>query len=135
MIAYQNSYFQCETGTDFEEFVQQKSADHTQKAILCRRCQHWITTSEHRIIVQGRHQHIVTNPSGIEFQLGCFSKAAGVIEEGISRLENTWFNGFAWRFAKCGGCFNHLGWVYTATGEMPFYGLILNKLIEGSCFC
>ncbi len=129
MLAYPKFYFQWAVSSDFEVLMHKKTADYTQKGILCHRCQHWITTPDTRIIVQGQHQHIVTNPSGIEFELGCFSTAVGVIEEGIPTLEHTWFKGFAWRFGICGNCFIHLGWAYSA-GETQFYGLILKKLID-----
>jgi len=97
--------------------------------MLCRNCRHKITTHEQRIEVNGKHQHIFANPSGMVFQIGCFSAADGCANHGISTFEFTWFTGFGWRFSICGKCGIHLGWCYSK-GSQGFYGLIMPNLIE-----
>ena len=36
---------------------------------------------------------------------------------------------YRWRLALCAGCHVHLGWHYS--GGAPFFGLILDRLVEG----
>lgn len=95
--------------------------------ILCKFCQHPITSSQKKIEVNGQYHHIFSNPIGITYEIGCFSSANGCINEGAPTLEYTWFTGFAWRFALCSNCYAHLGWFYQSDND-SFYALILESL-------
>ncbi len=97
--------------------------------ILCRRCKNEITTAEHMIAVNGRHQHSFTNPAFITFQIGCFSSASGCHIHGIPTYEFTWFPGYAWAIAVCSKCLLHLGWYYQSE-EATFFGLIMDNLLR-----
>ena len=99
--------------------------------ILCRQCRQLITVAAERITVQGSHQHIVANPHGIVYQIGCFQNANGCSYTGPLTSEWSWFKGFDWRIAVCGICHTHLGWLFVAAENEYFNGLILNRLYFG----
>jgi hypothetical protein len=100
-----------------------------QRRLLCRACKAPITADEHRISIEGRHVHRRVNPFGIEFELGCFAAAPGAATLGEPTAEHSWFAGYAWSFACCGRCGEHLGWVFEGA-EPTFHGLISNRLEE-----
>ncbi len=83
------------------------------------------------ITIQGQHSHTFTNPAGILYTIGCFSKADGCIVHGMPTTEFTWFEGFRWSIALCGGCLIHLGWFYQS-GSEAFFGMILDRLVESA---
>ncbi|NJO17998.1 MAG: hypothetical protein HC877_20405 [Thioploca sp.] len=101
------------------------------KQILCKVCHYPITVLEQKIPVNGTHHHIFRNPTGLVFEIGCFSSAAGCVNYGTPTLEYTWFSGFTWCYAFCFNCHLHLGWCYQSPSSY-FYGLILNNLLEPS---
>lgn len=98
--------------------------------ILCRSCNHIITSVDKRIEVGGQHSHVFKNPADIVYRIGCFSAATGCFNFGEPTEQFTWFPGYAWCYSNCLNCFMHLGWFYQS-GEDHFYGLILSHLIEG----
>ena len=99
--------------------------------ILCGHCRRYITLRTHRIEVNGSVTHVVKNPAGISFTIGCFSRAEGCVELDAPTLDFTWFPEYAWQISVCGQCDFHLGWYYTC-GDGSFYGLILERLIFSS---
>ncbi len=97
--------------------------------IYCAACATVITAPSQRIEVNGRHDHYFINPHGFEFHVGCFRHALGCDISGQPEAADSWFMGYVWRLATCGGCQAHLGWYFaTGTNEDAFYGLILNAL-------
>ncbi len=102
----------------------------TGPVIRCRNCRHRITTADHRKIMNGSHRHVFNNPAGVLFEIGLFDAAEGCAAVGRPTMEFTWFSGHAWRFALCGNCGIHLGWLYTGSGEGGFFGLILEMIVE-----
>lgn len=104
----------------------------TGPVIRCRNCRHRITTADHRKIMNGSHRHIFNNPAGIIFEIGLFDSAEGCAALGRPSMEFTWFSGYAWRFALCGNCGIHLGWLYTGAEGGGFFGLILEMIVEDS---
>lgn len=101
------------------------------RAILCAQCRATVTFEEARIEVKGAHHHRFFNPRGIIFQIGCFREAAGCRPIGPASGEFTWFAGFLWRMAECGACRLHLGWSFSKEAGASFFGLILDRLVEG----
>lgn len=99
------------------------------RQLLCAACGHRITTEATRIEMDGRHQHHCVNPHGYAFDIGCFAAAPGCRVCGAPTLEFTWFAGFAWSYALCGGCNELLGWRYDGSDGSSFYGLILNRIV------
>ena len=97
--------------------------------INCALCNAEITTEEERLSIEGKYNHVFTNPHGYVFDIGCFNRAPGCINAGMPTEEFTWFSGYAWRYALCHRCHCHLGWFFTAVREDSFYGLILRRLI------
>jgi len=79
--------------------------------------------------MSGSHVHVFTNPAGFTFRIGCFSSAPGCLNAGDPTGDFTWFTGYDWSFALCGGCMTHLGWFYES-GRDGFHGLILAELVE-----
>jgi hypothetical protein len=81
--------------------------------------------------IHGAHEHRFMNPAGVLFHIGCFAPAMGCTIVGPDSLEYPWFPGFAWRYAMCGSCGQHLGWHFRQRGEDEhdaFFGLILDRL-------
>lgn len=109
---------------------QTDSAAEHEPRLLCARCRHAITRRSRQIAVNGAHTHTFTNPHGLTFHIGCYRDAPGCTEAGTATTEFTWFPGYAWRFAECGGCGVHLGWLFTSTAD-GFYGLIVDRLTSG----
>lgn len=100
------------------------------RALLCAACTLPLTTDGERIELDGAHEHTRINPHGYVFHFGCFRAAPGCATLGVPTTEDTWFRGYAWRFAHCRGCGMHLGWRFD--GEAGgFFGLVLDRLIEG----
>ena len=99
------------------------------KGICCAHCHTHITQTESAIEVQGKHQHIVTNPNGITFNISLYAQATCHAQtEAIS--DYSWFTGYEWRIVICPNCQQHLGWSYQQGHSPDFYGLITDKLID-----
>lgn len=109
-------FFQKFTDAQFEQiqlkYLEQQHCEEKKDQILCKICQHGITSQNRKIEVNGRHQHIFSNPLGISYEIGCFSAANRCVNKGTASLEYTWFKGFIWRFALCSNCYAILGWFY-----------------------
>ncbi len=103
-----------------------------ERILMCRRCSHKITALSKAMAINGKHQHTFFNPAGILFEIGCFSSASGCRVEGLPTAEFSWFSGYLWSYSLCGTCLSHLGWFFQAGQKRSFFGLILNRLCEGS---
>lgn len=113
-----------------EQTISISQTKEEERKILCKICQNLITFPTHRIEVHGQHHHVFTNPSGLTFEIGCFSLVPGCIYTGTPTLEYTWFKGYTWQMTLCHHCSTHLGWFYQSLHEAHcFTGLILNNLI------
>ena len=101
--------------------------------LCCAHCRARVTPDAARTTVRGDHEHVRTNPHALTFHIGCFSEAPGCRPVGPSSTFWTWFAGYSWQAAACGGCLEHLGWRFRAEGpdEAPpvFFGLILDLLV------
>ncbi|MDM8558358.1 cereblon family protein [Candidatus Parabeggiatoa sp. HSG14] len=123
-------FFQKLTDAQFEKIQQTlEQEDEKKEKILCKVCQHPITSHQKKIEINGLNQHVFRNPAGFFYEIVCFSSANGCINKGSSTLENTWFQGYSWRYALCSNCFAHLGWFFQSEND-SFYGLILENLEE-----
>lgn len=98
-------------------------------ALVCARCGHPITHRRHAQARDGAHVHTRINPGGWVHRFGCFAEASGARAAGPATTAHTWFPGWAWRMAECGGCGQHLGWRFEGAGS--FYGLLLEQLRGG----
>jgi hypothetical protein len=98
------------------------------RRLLCALCGRLITSDAHRIEVAGSHSHDRTNPYGIRFHFWCFDAAPGARTAGRPTSEHTWFAGHAWSFALCGGCGEHLGWLFEGEAPARFFALICDRL-------
>ena len=105
--------------------------------LRCTACKRRVTSAGARMSLQGGHEHSFTNPHGIIFRIGLFQEAVGCSLHGAATETWTWFRGYAWQIGVCRSCRIHLGWGFRAipgtTDGSPayFYGLILDRLLEG----
>ncbi len=102
-----------------------------ERAIRCAACGGRVTREALRITMNGAHEHVFMNPSGLRFVVQCFSAAPGCVPEGERSSIWSWFPGFAWQIELCRSCGGHLGWSFHASeaGSAPaFYGLIKERL-------
>ena len=97
--------------------------------IICKVCKNIITSPKNIIEVDGSHRHTFSNPEGIVYNIGCFSKIKGYSIIGDPILEHTWFPGFSWQIVICASCFSHIGWRFQS-GSSNFFGLVTNNLME-----
>jgi hypothetical protein len=105
--------------------LEDKAEFEPEKSVLCRNCSHAITSPSLAI---EPHEHTFRNPAGFSFHVVCYSDAPGAADAGEPTTEATWFPGYAWTFAICRQCHDHLGWWYT--GPDRFAGLIATRLIR-----
>lgn len=96
--------------------------------LVCAACRNKITTDGQRVSKQGGHFHLLSNPGGATFQVGCFERARGCGLIGYATEKHSWFPGYAWRIGVCTNCFVHIGWIFENEGGDAFYGLILTRL-------
>ncbi len=99
--------------------------------VFCRFCGNLVTTLEQMLSKQGSHRHVFTNPAGLTFEIVLYREAPGCVNVTEPTFEHTWFSGYAWSVSVCSKCMNHLGWFYTGPEGDHFYGLILERLVEG----
>ena len=104
---------------------QEKPDAELQKTVRCKSCGHVVTTPERAV---QPHEHTFRNPAGFSFHVLCYSDAPGASQVGEPTTEASWFPGYAWTFAICTHCHEHLGWWYS--GKDRFAGLIATRLIR-----
>ena len=98
------------------------------QAIRCVVCGHVITHETEQISINGAHRHVFANPYGLVFETICYKRAMGCVVTGQASDEFSWFPGYQWQVALCGGCFNHLGWRFISN-TTTFFCLISDQLI------
>jgi hypothetical protein len=111
--------------TGFSIELDEVTEEKTQKAVRCKNCEHVVTSPE--LAVQP-HEHTFRNPGGYSFHVLCYSDAPGAADVGDATTQDSWFPKYAWTFAICAQCQNHLGWWYV--GPDRFAGLIATRLIR-----
>lgn len=125
--------FKEEVG-DLQKIIEAESQDDSNPekhpVLICRSCNHKITSEDRKIEISGSHRHTFFNPAGIVYELGCFSNAPGCAVLGELSAEFSWFPGFLWKVALCSKCGVHMGWQFQS-GDLYFYGLILLQLQSG----
>jgi len=118
-----------ESGGDLQ-LAPEPSTEHPRGELLaCAYCGRAITTGAARIEVSGLHAHRFANPEGIEYRVGCFADATGLVVVGPRSTYWTWFAGYSWQVELCAGCRQQLGWYYRSADGV-FHGLILDRLVE-----
>jgi hypothetical protein len=98
-----------------------------ERALVCAACGHHITDDDHRIEMNGAHEHTFVNPGGYVHHIGCFDAAPGCVYLGPTETAFSWFPGWTWQVAACRQCRAHVGWIYRNAGEQ-FHGLIVAAL-------
>ena len=105
--------------------TKQNEEKEAEKSVLCRNC--GLTITERSFATQP-HEHTFRNPAGYSYHVVCYSEAPGAADAGDPTTEASWFPGYAWSFALCKECHNHIGWWYI--GKSRFAGLIATRLIR-----
>jgi hypothetical protein len=98
--------------------------------LRCSACDAPITRPRDRVERFGAHLHDRVNPGGYAFTIGCFGRADGARAVGVPSDDFPWFPKHAWQIAACAACAAHLGWYFRSPNAPPFFGLIVDKLIE-----
>ncbi len=104
--------------------------DDVAPVLRCGACDAPITRPADRIERFGAHLHDRVNPAGHAFTIGCFQRADGARELGAPSDEFPWFPKHAWQIAVCAACMQHLGWYFVSPSTPPFFGLIVDRLVE-----
>jgi hypothetical protein len=76
---------------------------------------------------------VFANPHGRVFEIVTVRQADGVALLDAPTREHSWFAGYAWRVALCGGCGSHVGWGFHAVvGQEPaaFFGLVTAAVVQ-----
>jgi hypothetical protein len=96
--------------------------------LLCRQCGQVMTSRESVIEIDGASDHVFENPHGMVYHVRCFGEAPGAVTLGAPTNDFTWFRGYTWQIALCGGCRSHVGWAFIAD-KHRFWGLIPGRLV------
>lgn len=129
----ERSFYTCLVLLDRERdrrsstIAQKDRASGNQRALVCAACGQRITDDDHRIEMNGAHEHTFVNPGGFVHHIGCFSVATGCSYLGPTETAFSWFPGWTWQIAACARCRAHVGWIYRNSGQQ-FHGLILAAL-------
>ena len=101
-----------------------------ERVLRCARCGQGIASERDVFGVGGADAvQVFANPGGWVWEIVTLRDAPGALVHGRPTTEFTWFPGYAWRFAACGRCGQHLGWRYDGPQEPPsFFGLIRDRL-------
>lgn len=105
-----------------------EGVDDGDTKILCDACGHELTVGGARTDVDGAHRHVKVNPHGHVFHIACFRPVPGVAAVGPPSGEFSWFSGYRWQIALCGGCRVHVGWRFV--GDGGFTALIEGRFVE-----
>lgn len=109
--------------------AENERSEGSEKALRCRTCGVVVTSERERIGRAGQHLHTFFNPAGIVYEIGCFDRAPGCLQQGDPSDEFSWFAGYTWQVVICIGCLEHLGWYFSHAAD-HFFGLILTRLQE-----
>jgi hypothetical protein len=119
--------FKEESETDV--LVADETFEEKKRVVVCKECNHTISEVSEKTTMDGMHLHTFANPHGVLFEIGLYEAADGCVLDGPFSDEFTWFPGFSWKIALCGGCLVHMGW-YFGSGDSSFFGIISDRIFE-----
>lgn len=96
---------------------------------VCKNCRQRVAHASARKLMQGSHTHTFANPSGVVFEIACFSSARGYSFLGPASTDFSWFSGYSWRIIVCSVCITHLGWFFSSQHDSSFFGLITDRIV------
>ncbi|MEN8189400.1 MAG: cereblon family protein [Thermodesulfobacteriota bacterium] len=103
--------------------------EEVRRGVRCRLCRTFLAGRGDSFEMDGACRHTFFNPSGIVYEIDCYSRAEGCVVRGTPSAEFSWFSGYRWQYGLCGHCMTHLGWFFTK-GDHSFYGLITSRIIN-----
>ena len=117
---------------DVAVVIQQEpeAEEDKERVYLCKACGCEITTDSFRLVKQGAFVHTFTNPAGFVYRVACFKSAPGCNMYGEYTKDFSWFKKYAWCYAVCKDCYNHLGWHFSRESGTDFFALILAQLVH-----
>jgi hypothetical protein len=115
--------------TQLDREAQRASETREESWVRCSACGRALTPARARTDVEGQHVHTFVNPAGFEYTIRCFADAPGCTGAGEESTFWSWFRGFAWRMAACGGCGAHVGWSFRKESSV-FWGLVADRITD-----
>lgn len=116
-----------ESGPEAEREEHTRTAEEPR--VFCGSCGHAVARAKDRIKMNGAYGHMFKNPAGIDYFVGTFREAAGIVAHGEASTVWSWFPSWAWRVAGCARCAEHLGWTFSREAG-SFVALILDRVLE-----
>jgi len=97
------------------------------RVLVCRRCTKQLGEQKNIFSMSKEGpQGAFVNPNGHVHETLTLYKAKNLRLVGQPSTEYSWFPGYAWTITECLGCWNHIGWKFTATNTKlkpeKFYG-------------
>jgi len=104
--------------------------------LCCRACGQALAREQDLCTVGGSGpEHSFVNPAGVVHALVTVADAHHVRDHGERTTDFSWFPGWSWRYADCGGCGVFLGWCFEAVepdiSPGRFHGLRIVALALG----
>ncbi|HEQ71279.1 MAG TPA: hypothetical protein ENN69_02220 [Spirochaetia bacterium] len=116
------------TANEINIVTEEETHTADKRTIACALCGASITNRRETIRENGSFEHVLTNPAGVVYRIGCFQNANGCTTGGEETHFFSWFPGYAWRLAHCAACGTHLGWRFSGTHGRRFFALVLDRL-------
>lgn len=97
------------------------------RVLVCRRCGKQLG-NQSQIFSMSKEgpQGAFVNPGGHVHETLTLHRAKNLRLVGRPSTEYSWFPGYAWTIVECNGCWNHIGWKFTASSSRlapeKFYG-------------
>ena len=97
------------------------------RVLVCKRCSKQLGDQQNIFSMSKEGpQGAFVNPNGHVHETLTLYKAKSLRLVGQPSTEYSWFPGYAWTITECLGCWNHIGWKFTATNSKlrpeKFYG-------------
>ena len=99
------------------------------RCLRCSACDHMLAENAKTAAIDGRANHVCTNPAGFTHSIRCYRHLEGATLVGAPSSEWSWFPPATWQIAQCGRCSAHIGWMFVGR-EQPFWGCVVQSVYE-----
>ncbi|CAH8452994.1 unnamed protein product [Heterobilharzia americana] len=107
-------------------------------ACVCASCDANITSNQYIVcLAQEGSSQTYINPSGILHDIITVSQVIpnSISPVGEASSEYSWFPGYSWTITNCSGCYQHIGWLFTALNDQlrprRFWGIRRQAVVPG----